>query len=395
MKKSKKVSLIDLSMLLIVIVTLAFHDNPILLASTQLIGCIIIYFFRITKEKISYSKILYIIWLGMFVAWGSLSIFWASHSLNVLITIRSVLQVAMTGFAIVLYVNDVSKIEKIINYISYGSIILIMRLLLAVPLYAWGSERVGNYIGYGNNSAALVLSYASIFIFYSFLKNKKKRNLFLTIIFILFSFLCGSKKAFIICVLGIGTQLILNAKNPLQIVRKILFTISITLLLVYLVIKVDFLYNVLGIRIEEMLLALSGKKGGDMSTMDRILFARNSFEVFLKHPFIGVGLDNYRFNNYMIYYAHNNYLEIAADLGIIGIVLYYWFPVKVFIGSINKKNIIIIILIFIILIMDIANVSYETDSIQLYIATIYSMFLQFNKTTIKETNCEKKTIKSI
>ncbi len=372
----------DISMFIIVVVTLAFHDSSMFLAISQVIGCFFIYSSKFVSGKISVKKIKYLYWLGLFSLFGFLSIFWASSSYNVLITVRSVLQVTMTGFAVLLYVDSDDKCYKILDFISVGSVILILRLLIAVPSFAWGTERVGNYIGYGNNSAALVLAYAAICTFYLFLRNHQKKNIFFTVLFVAFSLLCGSKKALIISILGVGCLMIANSKNAFQMVKKVLVVVAISSLLFYMVMNIKSLYNVLGNRIEQMLLALSGKTGGDMSTLDRMLFAKNAAQVFFQHPIIGVGLDNYRFNNYMNYYAHNNYLEIAADLGMIGFILYYWFPFHLLFESLkkikNKQMLIVIILLAVILIMDVANVSYETDSVQLYISVVYAIFIQLS-----------------
>lgn len=381
----------DISMFLIVIVTLAFHDSSMLLAVCQVIGCFFIYNSKLSGGMVDVRKIKYIYWLGLFSLFCVLSVFWASHPSNVLITVRSVLQVAMTGFSVLLYIDNEDRCYKVLRFITVGSIILVFRLLIYVPSYAWGTERVGNYIGYGNNSAALVLAYAAICTFYLFLRNHLKRNIFFTLFFIVFSLLCGSKKALIISILGVGCLMVANSKNVLQLFKRFLFVIIISIVLFYMVMNIEPLYNVLGNRVERMLLALTGESGGDMSTLDRMLFAKNAAQVFFKHPIIGVGLDNYRFNNYMTYYAHNNYLEIAADLGLIGFVLYYWFPFQLCFESLKrikfKKFLIVSILLIIILIMDVANVSYETDSIQLYIAVAYAIFIQLSS---RDKEVEKK-----
>ena len=155
------------------------------------------------------------------------------------------------------------------------------------------------------------------------------------------------------------------------------------MLLLFAIMNIEPLYNVLGVRIEKMIFAFSNQNGGDMSTIDRMRFAQIAIDVFKSHPLVGVGLDNYRFYNSMLYYSHNNYLELAADLGIIGVFIYYLLPIKVlisclFVNKLKNRNIILVfVILLVILILDVANVSYESDSTQLYIAIMYGLYIRY------------------
>lgn len=54
------------------------------------------------------------------------------------------------------------------------------------------------------------------------------------------------------------------------------------------------------------------------SNMVRINMMKNAFDVFLKHPIVGVGLNNYRFYSPYGTYSHCTYTEILACCGILG-----------------------------------------------------------------------------
>lgn len=399
MESKKKLSFNDFFMLLIVVFTLAFRNYSRILAIVQLIGCFVVYISNFKKGKIKNNKIIYLIWKCMFLIWSFFSLFWAEYSSNVIALIVSVLEVTMVGFGVILYIDDNTKIDRILNFVKIGSLILIARMIMQVPFNAWGTDRVGIYIGYGGNGAANVLSYAALLMYYYYKKTNKKQNIIYSIIFVAFALLCGSKKAVIIVIIGIGLQMILNSNKPIQTFKNVIKVVLIVLTLTFAIMNFEPLYNVLGIRFEKMFLALSGQTGGDMSTKDRILFAEVAYNVFKNHPLLGVGLDNYRYYNYMQYYAHNNYLELVADLGIIGFILYYWFIFKNFIVCLknykNKNFVFCGIFILIVLIMDIANVSYYLDSIQLYIAIIYGMILVFINQKDGEINEEKIKFKNI
>ena len=57
--------------------------------------------------------------------------------------------------------------------------------------------------------------------------------------------------------------------------------------------------------------------------------AEISSQIFYSHPIIGIGLGNNTYQIEQIYglsvYAHNNYLELASGLGVVGLITYYWY----------------------------------------------------------------------
>ena len=399
MLKIKKSSIEDIAFGCIIVFTLAAHDYKLLFAVVQVIGSIIIYTSCLSNKVIQREKLYYVAWQVGLIFLGGLSLSWAVNTSSVLLSVRSLIQVTLVGFAIILYVRSDERMGKLFNYILMGASFLIIRMIIQVPITAWGSERVGNYIGYGNNGAANILAYSALFAFYLY-KQRNKSYMFFVLTFILFSFLCGSKKAVLIAILGIGTQLILNAKRPMEFIIRTFQVVLAVVIVAYCIMNIPLLYNVLGVRIERMFLAFSEGKGGDMSTLDRIYFIQRAIEVFLQNPIHGVGLDNFRHYNYNDYYAHNNYVELAADLGVLGVIAYYWFPLSLLIKSgrclRSKEGVFVFVLMCVILTMDFANVSYFVDSIQLFIAAAFTILLQIYKKSsykvVKENNNAKITL---
>ena len=81
-----------------------------------------------------------------------------------------------------------------------------------------------------------------------------------------------------------------------------------------------------------------------MCNDDRIAAYRNSFNMIKAHPFIGVGANTYM-KNYKQYkespeyrnvitadymYAHNNFLHMAAEIGLIGLCIFIWLLYRLF-----------------------------------------------------------------
>ena len=81
-----------------------------------------------------------------------------------------------------------------------------------------------------------------------------------------------------------------------------------------------------------------------MCNDDRIAIYRNSLNMIKAHPYIGVGVNTYM-KNYKQYkefpeyrnvvtsdflYAHNNFLHMAAEIGLIGLAIFVWLLFKLF-----------------------------------------------------------------
>ena len=70
------------------------------------------------------------------------------------------------------------------------------------------------------------------------------------------------------------------------------------------------------------------------STLMRLGYWRDTLQIIKSHPFIGVGPGN--FNLPQSRYSHNSYLQICAEVGLIGLLPFIWFLVAGAIG-LGKK----------------------------------------------------------
>lgn len=87
---------------------------------------------------------------------------------------------------------------------------------------------------------------------------------------------------------------------------------------------------------------------------------------FNANPIMGVGIDNFRFVEG--HYAHNNYVELLANVGIIGFLLFYsvyiFLSIRIFFSEYKE---ILIMVVFILLIYDVFIVSYGAKDILMFI----------------------------
>lgn len=124
--------------------------------------------------------------------------------------------------------------------------------------------------------------------------------------------LTGSRKTFIISVVVIALLFISGRKRYLKIVLLVIgATIAYDAAM-----NNPVVYNIIGWR-------LAAIGGTDESSMERARLLHDAINTGLNNPIFGVGLHNSMFYTAIGKYAHNNFAEIFADLGLIGFSIFY------------------------------------------------------------------------
>lgn len=388
---TKKISVANINnLLLTLLVSLiyVFPDIKVLFTGIQFI---FIFSMILTMNNKKFNSF-YIIWAALFIAYCALSMIWAFDPTSSIGTIISTIQVFILGISLSLYINE-NNIIHMYKSFSFAGILLIIRILINEPLSNWGTERLGMKIGYNSNTLGLSLVIAALFAYYVGMKGRKWHYYINSFVLIIVSLFTGSRKSIIIAIIGIIFLEILNGRKKIKI-KNIIISIIITGVFLYLIFYNETLYEIVGSRIMASLGVFSDNSYVDSSTLTRVSLIEQSFEVIKEHPFLGVGENNFKFHNTFNVYAHVNFLEIFANLGIWGFVIYYSFPVFIFfkaIKNIMKSNThayLSLILISIYLILDFAMVSYNVELNHILISISYSLL--YLESSI--TNNEKKEV---
>lgn len=380
----KKIKLYDLIMNLSIIITLSMHDKNKLVIGIQflLIGCFILKYCKTGKFLIIKGVKPFFIRYGTFILICMASYIWSINKAGWLKINISIMQCICMGVCIIYYADSEKRKDNLLYATLIGASILAVRMLIAVPVNAWGVKRVGDYVGYGNVGVTYVMAPASIVSFYLAHKNKHKILYVLTAVLFVISALSGSKKGPIVFMTGVAVILIKTSKDLRKLFRNLLAA-GILMGIIYLVImKVPVLYNALGVRIVQALGQMDGTVV-DKSTRDRMILLQNGVKVFLQNPVIGVGIDGFKNAqiNWIHYYAHNNYVELLADCGILGGITYYLPLYGWFFKGLRKKvnfftdNILATALLGALLIGDITSVSYFQESLQIFYSIAFMLIV--------------------
>ena len=169
--------------------------------------------------------------------------------------------------------------------------------------------------------------------FYKFDKKLKKKYLML-ILAILFMFvilLTASRKSLILPIVVYAIFKLVDGNNK-RLILNIIVIFMISAIAVWAVLNIPILYDMIGYRVDGMMNGFIGEEEDmDESTHTRMQLIELGMMYFPERPWFGYGICNFRalYESYFpgrnALYAHNNYIELLVDLGVVGLVLYYIF----------------------------------------------------------------------
>lgn len=286
-------------------------------------------------------------------------------------------------FLVLLYhyitAQNIDSFKKIFIFAATSaSAILLIATYVSTGLFVLrGDESLIN-----SNSLAICAAFAVCWIIASEKKLRLSDGLYISILS-LFFILSGTRKAIIALLLGVIVYLCL--KHPKRLFRNVIIIIAVLGGGYLLLTKVPFLYNAMGNRIESFVDLLLGNEG-DASAETRRHYIELGWQYFKENPIIGFGINSFKTipGSYGTY-SHNNYIELLFSVGIVGTISYYLMYAFILKRSIRqyfkeRTNNVMIALSFImvLLVIDIAIVSYYSRSSLLFIVICYILNERIN-----------------
>lgn len=294
--------------------------------------------------KLNLSTTFSDIWMMIFLFLSILSVTYSTSMSTTFSSVKTLIIMFLICFIIGKEIEYKEDLKKFLWLIFIALLIVVIYVYINVDLNSLILTRIGEAnTGRWNANDIGIMTSVGILIGIALFSNVEKTSKVVIIIaiflFIYLDIIAASRKAFLMLIIGICGMRILN--NPTKVIRNILFVFIIVLLILYLVFKIPFLYDLIGWRIAGIMAFLNGENSiADSSSIYRAKMLYSAINTFISNPLLGVGLDNFRYYNPVrVTYAHNNFVEIAADLGIIGFIGYYWIYVYILFNYIkNFKN---------------------------------------------------------
>jgi hypothetical protein len=234
------------------------------------------------------------------------------------------------------YSNE--DIRYLIKMYIYSGVLISLCVLILGKSYSDGSVTRHLRYSYGFiniievNHLATYIASTFIFSYYKFLK--KDGNLISLIIILCGVYRTGSRSAFLSVILGaivISVLMINNKKN-----RNLYY--------VFFIFVVIMVFILLPTSLKNRYLNMNSYSDGSNGT--RILLWINAIDVFSRRPLFGYGPINTGIINMHVnkfdHVAHNSYLGVLIQYGIIGLIMFMMIPINLLIRAIKRKNILIV-----------------------------------------------------
>lgn len=328
--------------------------------TTLLLLCLLPLSLRNKIKKIYPADVM----IFLFFLWNTILLFFFPN-LNVLYGIVSLgeLMIAYILLRIYLSAENFEPLKEVfISMLIFQSVVGIVQLILQRPIGILSEAslfmnpyglttpeesnifRVIGTFSHPNNFAAVLLSIIP-FLFFTKFKNKVLRYLFILPLIVLF--FTYSRAAWLI--FAIISGFIIIRSNIFQDRRRKLLSLKTILIVFILVVgSLIILHPYISKRMQSVSLALS--EFGSWGV--RIKLTHEAFSMMSQYPLTGVGLNRSveayvsspvtdlvdKLGNYKYYKIHNMFLEIAAETGIPGFILFTLFLVFVFKHYFQLKN---------------------------------------------------------
>lgn len=325
-------------------------------------------------------------YLLLFVFFIYLSSRWALRPEYTVGRGNTMLITSLVMVVISVYFIDIVSVDPLLKIAMWGGYVVSI-----IGIIYYGPKNIILFINEGVrltitesfiniNDLGMCATYAIIInIYYIFNKQNGWYTIF-SIPALLITFASGSRKAFVILVVGVIALSILKNYKTKNIAKRTIKIIAsiISLLLILLFISKLSVFEPLMERMQFVVNGILTGQNSDYSTLTRLNLITIGQQIFQQHPVLGIGINNSQFIVEGIYhrenyYLHNNYIELLADGGIVGFVIYYWIFLYLFISLIKNRDFadlefdICLLLLIIHLLMDIGSVSFLNRTTYFYL----------------------------
>lgn len=370
--------IIDILAVVFIIAIGVLRNNPSTNNLYQLLGImfsgLVVLEILITKEKIKLTG--YTLWNIIFLIISISSLMWAMKIPHI---IQSLIVNTIITFCLINYMKSDIKLQVVRKAVIWSGIVLCAYVIIKSNIdLNYGARISIENFNANEVGISLVISYLIA------LYDKNRLIHYIEIIFLIFGILiCGSRTALIFVLIGTFVFYLIREKSLIKIFKNVVLACTVIGILLILIYNVDFLYNILGIRIDSLLGRVDINEGSSVVRMGMIA---EGIQLFKEKPMFGYGIGNFRYVTISGYgYAHNNYIELLVGIGLIGTIVYYsiYWIIAVKCLRIYKyypKEIALIVAMSIsLLIVDIGTVSYYRLFYNIVLALIYTWLILLTK----------------
>lgn len=381
----KKNTILKAAWLIYFIIVLNYNNFP----GMQLISLVTMVLLTVicASEKLKSSNFYTGKWYLIFFLYMTLSFLWAVFKDRSSGVYEASFRVLLFVLCLDVFCDSKENTDYMLNAAIFAGVFYAIHVIMTTPVSYYGTVNVGASVNEQRNFVGQVCALISIISFVLLMseKQRKKRSwyLFAMILCYFVSCISGSRKAFLMLPLAVVLYL-LTQKSLNKKLQYLLILFIVAILFFSIFAQSAYLQEYFG----ERLLAIFDDSIADKSIAGRNYLKLVAISLFQKHPILGMGCDNVRsylrsigYPNQV--YAHNNYLELLADYGIVGIVLFYNFHLRVLYQTIkdrwsNMYSKMSFVFILAIMFMDYGQVSYQKH-MYIYLLVVVCSSIKWSK----------------
>ena len=266
----------------------------------------------------------------LFLLYGFASYLWAIDGTYTIKRMSTVAQTLICMYFVYTYYRDDEDSRRLLDCVMWAGYIVAI-----YAIYYYGLDTIRSLIAAGDridneftnvNAIGMMAAYSLIITFSKIINKHFSISLIFSVPALLMVIASGSRKAFIILLFGIFfvymTRSISQSTNPAETILKFVLVCIVGVLAVMAIWSIP-AFRPVTERLLQTLNQFTGQGRVDESTMRRAWFIEIGLEQFFKTPIQGIGIGNSLFIIGRDTYLHNNYIEILACGGILGIVTFY------------------------------------------------------------------------
>lgn len=287
------------------------------------------------------------LWQALFVIYSATSIFWAfsgdrAQQMALTLLINAVCIVSL----VYLVEGDPARLRLSLVCFMIAPIVLMARIAVDNGLFVFITAREA-----GDTNANIIGMTAAFgfgLAYMSWSQSALVSRWFAGVALagnIAVAALSASRKAVIMVALIVLLFSLLN--SSFRGLRRVLRIVTAGVLGVagyFLLMNFAPLYDLVGHRMETMMNGFLSSGEVDASTSTRFSLIERGVGWFREAPWIGHGVDNFRalmamyYPREFSYYAHNNFVELLVNGGVVGLVAFYWLYVVIIVRGFKLRS---------------------------------------------------------
>ena len=266
-----------------------------------------------------------------FCTWIFASVFWAANEYIANMMIKTMWQIFILFFIVYnLFCEKKTEdaYEFYIKALYTAGIVFVVYTMCTygvtdvIKMMSDGNNvRIGADVAQ-TNTFGINHATTTIIAFYYLIYKSKHRLFHMVVLFLTFVFAMASGSRTAVLIICIGALYLIYRRYSL---RKFYKTIVVILLVIIVFVSAIQLpmFETVRLRMEQMVNNIIGTSGGDSSSRVRMNMILIGWKLLQQRMLTGYGAGNYGYVSNYNTYAHNNFVEILADYGLIGFIVCY------------------------------------------------------------------------